>query len=73
MSDVEILLAPSDAALIAGIGPQGVTAAARAGRIPVAARTPRGNRLFRLRDIEEFARKRKVRQLVPNESATKKV
>ncbi len=62
MDEIEILLAPSDAAPIAGIGPQGVTAAARAGRIPIAARTPRGNRLFRLRDIEEFSRKRKARQ-----------
>ena len=61
MGEIEILLAPSDAAPIAGIGPQGVTAAARAGRIPIAARTPRGNRLFRLRDIEEFSRKRKAR------------
>jgi len=49
-------LESGDAARLTGLTPAGINAAADAGRLPIAARTRRGTRLFRLADVEAFAR-----------------
>ena len=53
--NVNELLTPADAARIVGdLTPAGIKAAARGGRLSVAARTPRGMHLFRRDDVLAF-------------------
>ena len=56
----ETLLTTGDAARIADVVPATVILAANAGRLPVAARTRNGNRLFRQEDVRAFAEVRKA-------------
>jgi len=51
-------LESGNAARITGLTPAGINAAAEAGRLLIAARTRRGTRLFRVADVEAFARAR---------------
>jgi hypothetical protein len=55
------LLTKSDAARLAQCTPAAIRAAAESGRLRVAVRTPGGNRLFRLADVEAFAEERAQR------------
>ena len=56
-----IFLTVGDSARIAECTPARIVQAANAGKIPVAARTERGNRLFLREDVLAFARARGVR------------
>jgi excisionase family DNA binding protein len=51
------LLTVGDAAAILGLSPDMVRVLHRQGRLP-ALRTPRGNRLFKRKDVERLARER---------------
>lgn len=53
-----VLLEVADVGRRLGVVPATVRALARAGRLRVAARTPRGTRLFRLVDVETLLRER---------------
>ncbi len=59
----EEFLTPADVARLAGVVPATIIFAAKAGRIPVAARTKNGMRLFRARDGQTFARERAARMV----------
>lgn len=52
------LLTPADAGRILDLSPAGVRLAADDGRLPVAAMTPTGGRLFNRGDVERFRRER---------------
>jgi DNA-binding transcriptional MerR regulator len=54
----EEFLTASDVGKLVRLTPASIRAAADSGRLPVAARTPGGVRLFRRSDVEEFARER---------------
>jgi len=56
--ETKIVLTTGDAAKEVAVVPNTIVAAANAGRLPVFARTLRGQRLFRLSDVLEFGRKR---------------
>lgn len=58
---MERFLLSADAARLMGVTPASVRDAALAGRLAVAARTERGVRLFRKRDVERFIREREQR------------
>ena len=53
-------LTPADAGHILGLSSAGVILAANTGRLRVAARTPRGVRLFLREDVEELKRARRA-------------
>jgi hypothetical protein len=53
-----LFLTVADAARVTKLSPAGFKAAADRGEIPIAARTRRGNRLFRPEDVECFAARR---------------
>jgi DNA-binding transcriptional MerR regulator len=57
------LLTKVDVARIWGVSPATVLLAANRGRLPIAARTPGGTRLFARADVERLARDRKRRGL----------
>ena len=56
------LLEAADVARELGVTPASVRNYARGGQLIVAATTPRGSRLFRSEDVEEFRRRREVEQ-----------
>jgi hypothetical protein len=60
-------LEPADAARITGLTPAGINAAADQGRLPIAARTRRGTRLYRLADVEAFGARRSAPASEPPE------
>ena len=55
-----LLLEVADAARTLGRTPACVRALARAGRLRIAATTPRGTRLFRVEDVEAVKRDREA-------------
>lgn len=66
------LLEPADAARLLKLTPVSVVLHARAGRLKVAATTPRGVRLFRLADVQCFGRRRdKARRRRAAQAASK--
>jgi hypothetical protein len=63
LTDVERFLETADVARAEGIVTASVRADVAAGRLPVAAVTARGTRLFRREDVEEYSRNRRRRGL----------
>ena len=61
-AEMESFLTAGDAAMIAQCVPATIIAAAKRQRLRVAARTIKGNHLFLLADVQEFARARKSAQ-----------
>ena len=55
--DCEELLEPSEVGRILTLSSARVSQLARDGRLTVAARTPRGRRLFRREDVETYLRR----------------
>lgn len=62
---MEKLMLSSDAARLVGVTPASIREAAISGRLPVAAVTQGGVRLFTLEDVQRFLRERKKRAAVP--------
>ena len=60
-SEREQFLTPADVGRLAGLSPAGVKVAVRAGKLPVAAFTVRGGRLFRPVDVQSFLSARQAR------------
>jgi DNA-binding transcriptional MerR regulator len=60
------LLTAADSGRIADLTPAAIRLAARSGRLPVAARTAGGIRLFARADVERFAANRKGRSPMSN-------
>lgn len=58
-------LTPAEAARILNLTPDGVRLAADTGRLPVAARTASGRRLFSREQVEAFKRDRARRRKSP--------
>jgi DNA-binding transcriptional MerR regulator len=56
--DVDQLISTSDVARILELTPDGVRYLERRGKLPAAQYLPSGQRLFRLKDVEELARVR---------------
>ena len=56
-----LLLGVADAARSLGRTPACIPALARAGRLGIAATTPRGTRLFRMKEVEAVKRQREAR------------
>ncbi len=59
----ELYLEPAAAGRVAGLTGAGINAAADKGHLPIAARTTRGTRLYRLADVEAFATRRRTARL----------
>jgi len=64
-SELEQFLTPADVGRLVGMTAAGVKVAVRAGKLPVAAFTARGGRLFRLVDVEAFLTARQARTRCP--------
>ena len=62
-STLDELLTVGDVARLADVVPATVVLASQCGRLPVVARTRRGIRLFRLRDVKRFVEARKAARL----------
>lgn len=60
-SEREQFLTPADVGRLVGLTPAGVKVAVRTGRLPVAAFTLRGGRLFRPLDVQSFVAARQAR------------
>jgi DNA-binding transcriptional MerR regulator len=58
MKKPEMLYEAADAARRVGLTPETIKRHADDGTLPLAARTPRGTRLFRPADVDRFARER---------------
>lgn len=56
----EPFLEPADAGRLVGLTGAGLNAAADRGHLPIAARTTRGTRLYRLADVQAFATRRRT-------------